>query len=167
MAKKHITMPQGIEAGATTWFYKNENELSQYLRMRKPQKSEEHPDYPDFDLPLEKALRGSITFQRDPSVKNGKYIHQVIRVYRKTATKKSAPIYETKYARVSVSKSRVTVSLSFPLCDDPDRLKARLQNFANIIIDESDEIAAVLNQEGDTKVQEAWQQLAQPNAIDN
>jgi hypothetical protein len=34
-----------------------------------------------------------------------------------------------------------------------------MQNFANIIVDESDEIAALLNQEGDTKVQEAWQNI--------
>ena len=58
-----------------------------------------------------------------------------------------------------VSNTRVTVTMSFPLCDDPTRLKARMQNFANIIVDESDEIAALLNQEGDVKVQEAWQNL--------
>jgi hypothetical protein len=51
--------------------------------------------------------------------------------------------------------------MSFPLGDDPTRLKARMQNFANIIIDESDEIAAMLNQEGAEKVQEAWQTLAE------
>ena len=45
--------------------------------------------------------------------------------------------------------------------NDPDRLKARMQNFANIIIDESDEIAAMLSQEGAEKVQEAWQTLAE------
>ena len=61
------------------------------------------------------------------------------------------------YSRVNVSRSRVTVTMSFPICDDPTRLKARLQNFANIIIDESDEIAAMLNQEGTAKVQDAWQ----------
>jgi hypothetical protein len=53
--------------------------------------------------------------------------------------------------------------MSFPICDDPQRLKARMQNFANIIIDESDEIAAILNQEGDARVQEAWKTIDQSN----
>jgi hypothetical protein len=57
--------------------------------------------------------------------------------------------------------------MSFPICDDPQRLKARLQNFANIIIDESDEIAAMLNQEGPQKVQEAWTSINQSNSQDN
>ena len=39
-----------------------------------------------------------------------------------------------------------------------------MQNFANIIVDESDEIAALLNQEGDVKVQEAWQNLNEKTA---
>jgi hypothetical protein len=51
--------------------------------------------------------------------------------------------------------------MSFPLGDDPTRLKARMQNFANIIIDESDEIAAMLNQEGDELVLGAWESLAE------
>jgi hypothetical protein len=51
--------------------------------------------------------------------------------------------------------------MSFPLGDDPTRLKARMQNFANIIIDESDEIAAMLNQEGDELVLGAWEALTE------
>ena len=50
--------------------------------------------------------------------------------------------------------------MSLTLTDDPERLKARMQNFANIIIDESDEIAAMLNQEGDARVLDAWELLA-------
>jgi hypothetical protein len=84
-------------------------------------------------------------------------------VYKKTKHKSTAPILETRYSRVNVSKSRVTVTMSFPICDDPQRLKARMQNFANIIIDESDEIAAMLNQEGDARVQEAWKTIDQSN----
>ena len=80
-------------------------------------------------------------------------------MYKKTKVKSTASILETRYSKVHVSNTRVTVTMSFPLCDDPLRLKARMQNFANIIVDESDEIAALLNQEGDVKVQEAWQNL--------
>jgi hypothetical protein len=86
-----------------------------------------------------------------------------VRVYKKTKHKNTAPILETRYSRVNVSHSRVTVTMSFPICDDPTRLKARLQNFANIIIDESDEIAAMLNQEGDARIQEAWKTIDQSN----
>ena len=128
------------------------------MRFRREPKDADN-ELPLINLPFDKALKGSITFQRDPSVKNGKYIRQVVRLYKKTSTKRSASILETRYSKVRVSNSRVTVTMSFPLCDDPMRLKARMQNFANIIVDESDEIAALLNQEGDTKVQEAWQNL--------
>lgn len=144
--------------GATTHFAQADNELTQYMRFRREPKDADN-ELPLINLPFDKALKGSITFQRDPSVKNGKYIRQVVRLYQKTTTKRSAAILETRYSKVRVSNTRVTVTMSFPLCDDPLRLKARLQNFANIIIDESDEIAAILNQEGSQKVQEAWQLL--------
>jgi hypothetical protein len=91
------------------------------------------------------------------------YYEQFVRIYRKTTKRSTAPILETRYSRVNVSRSRVTVTMSFPICDDPQRLKARMQNFANIIIDESDEIAAILNQEGDARVQEAWKTIDQSN----
>ena len=144
--------------GATTHFAQADNELTQYMRFRREPKDADN-ELPLINLPFDKALKGSITFQRDPSVKNGKYIRQVVRLYQKTTAKRSASILETRYSKVRVSNTRVTVTMSFPLCDDPLRLKARLQNFANIIIDESDEIAAILNQEGSQKVQEAWQLL--------
>ena len=144
--------------GATTHFAQADNELTQYMRFRREPKDADN-ELPLINLPFDKALKGSITFQRDPSVKNGKYIRQVVRLYQKTTAKRSASILETRYSKVRVSNTRVTITMSFPLCNDPLRLKARLQNFANIIIDESDEIAAILNQEGSQKVQEAWQLL--------
>ena len=156
--KKHVELPQSQGMGAATYFVQNDNELTQYMRFKRESKDPDN-DFPNINLPLDKALKGSITFLRDPSVKNGKYIRQVVRLYKKTAAKRSAAIYETRYSKVCVSNSRVTVTMSFPLSDDPLRLKARMQNFANIIVDESDEIAALLNQEGDIKVQEAWHNL--------
>ena len=156
--KKHVELPQSQMMGATTHFAQSDNELTQYMRFRREPKDADN-ELPLINLPFDKALKGSITFQRDPSVKNGKYIRQVVRLYQKTTAKRSASILETRYSKVRVSNTRVTVTMSFPLCDDPLRLKARLQNFANIIIDESDEIAAILNQEGSQKVQEAWQLL--------
>ena len=156
--KKHVELPQSQMMGATTHFAQIDNELTQYMRFRREPKDADN-ELPLINLPFDKALKGSITFQRDPSVKNGKYIRQIVRLYKKTTAKRSASILETRYSKVRVSNSRVTVTMSFPLCDDPTRLKARMQNFANIIVDESDEIAALLNQEGDIKVQEAWQNL--------
>ena len=156
--KKHVELPQSQMMGATTHFAQLDNELTQYMCFRREPKDADN-ELPLINLPFDKALKGSITFQRDPSVKNGKYIRQVVRLYKKTSTKRSAAILETRYSKVRVSNTRVTVTMSFPLCDDPLRLKARMQNFANIIVDESDEIAALLNQEGDVKVQEAWQNL--------
>ena len=156
--KKHVELPQSQAMGAITHFSQNDSELTQYMRFRRANKDADN-QFPDITLPLDKALKGSITFQRDPTVKNGKYIRQVVRLYKKTTAKRSASILETRYSKVRVSNSRVTVTMSFPLCDDPLRLKARMQNFANITIDESDEIAAMLNQEGTAKVQEAWQTL--------
>ena len=151
-------MPQRNMIPTAMCFVKEGEVLSQYMNFRKPfKKLREVTD--DFDLPLNKALKGSIIFEKDPEAKDGKHILQRVRVYKKTKVKSIAPILETRYSRVNVSKSRVTVTMSFPICSDPARLKARLQNFANIIVDESDEIAALLNQEGDTKVQEAWQNL--------
>lgn len=158
-------MPQRKMIPTAMCFVKEGEELSQYMNFRKPAKKlREVTD--DFDLPLGKALKGSIIFEKDPEAKDGKHIIQKVRVYKKTKAKSTASILETRYSRVNVSKSRVTVTMSFPICDDPQRLKARLQNFANIIIDESDDIAAILNQEGDTRVQEAWKNIQQSNEED-
>lgn len=155
-------MPQRKMIPTAMCFVKEGEELSQYMNFRKPSKKlREVTD--DFDLPLNKALKGSIIFEKDPEAKDGKQILQRVRVYKKTKVKSTAPILETRYSRVNVSKSRVTVTMSFPLCSDPLRLKARLQNFANIVVDESDEIAALLNQQGDERVQEAWQTIDQSN----
>lgn len=156
--KKHVEIPQSQGMGAITHFAQNDNELTQYMRFKREKKDPDN-ELPNINLPFDKALKGSITFQRDPSIKNGKYIRQIVRLYKKTTAKRSAAILETRFSKVRVSNSRVTVTMSFPLCDDPLRLKARMQNFANIIVDESDEIAAMLNQEGDNKVQEAWQAI--------
>ena len=156
--KKHVELPQSQMMGATTHFAQSDNELTQYMRFRREPKDADN-ELPLINLPFDKALKGSITFQRDPSVKNGKYIRQVVRLYKKSSIKRSASIFETRYSKVRVSNSRVTVTMSFPLTDDPMRLKARMQNFANVIVDESDEIAALLNQEGDVKVQEALRNL--------
>ena len=100
-----------------------------------------------------------MVYTKDPSDHTGNTIHQQICLYRHNGKKYSTSIFDSRYSHVKVSQSRVTVSMSFPLTDDPERLKARMQNFANIIIDESDEIAAMLSQEGAEKVQEAWQLL--------
>lgn len=159
--KKHVELPQSQMMGATTHFAQSDNELTQYMRFRREPKDADN-ELPNINLPFDKALKGSVTFQRDPSVKNGKYIRQVIRLYKKTTAKRSASILESRYSKVRVSNSRVTVTMSFPLSDDPSRLKARMQNFANIIVDESDEIAALLNQEGDIKVQEALERINKP-----
>ena len=113
-----------------------------------------------MDLPLNKSLKGSIIIREDKSCKSGTRYLQQIRLYRNAGKKYSTSIYDSRHAHVKVSQSRITVTMSLSLTDDPERLKARMQNFANIIIDESDEIAAILNQEGDAKVQEAWQFLA-------
>ena len=159
-------MPQNKAIGVLMCFTKEGDDLEQYMNFRKPTKKADEQVH-DFDLPLGKALKGSVIFEKDPTAKDGKHIIQKVRVYKKTKSKSTAPILETRYSRVNVSRSRVTVSMSFPICDDPTRLKARLQNFANIIIDESDEIAAMLNQEGAQKVQDAWTSINQSNAQDN
>lgn len=160
--KKVIAMPQNKAIGAMMCFVKEGEDLAQYLNFRKPTKKLGE-QIRNFDLPIGKALKGSIVFEKDPTAKDGKHIIQKVRVYKKTKVKSTASILETRYSRVNVSRSRVTVTMSFPLCDDPTRLKARMQNFANIIIDESDEIAAILNQEGDSRVQEAWKTIEQSN----
>lgn len=160
--KKSIAMPQNKAIGALMCFVKEGDDLEQYMNFRKPTKKADEQVY-DFDLPLGKALKGSVIFEKDPTAKDGKHIIQKVHVYKKTKAKSTASILETRYSRVNVSRSRVTVTMSFPICDDPQRLKARLQNFASIIIDESDEIAAILNQEGDARVQEAWKTIQQSN----
>jgi hypothetical protein len=114
-----------------------------------------------LDLPIGKALRGSVVYLKDPSDHTGNTIAQQINLYRSNGKKYSTSIHDTRYSHVKVSQSRITVSMSFPLGDDPTRLKARMQNFANIIIDESDEIAAMLNQEGDELVLGAWEALTE------
>ena len=73
--------------GATTHFAQCDNELTQYMRFRRVPKDADN-ELPLINLPFDKALKGSITFQRDPSVKNGKYIRQVVRLYKKRARHK-------------------------------------------------------------------------------
>ena len=156
--KKSIAMPNGKLIPAALAFHKQDDELQQYLSFKRPvRKRGTTPN--EVELPIGKALKGSIILHKIDS-SSGLHYEQQVRIYRKKTKRSTAPILESRYSRVNVSRSRVTVTMSFPICDDPQRLKARLQNFANIIIDESDEIAALLNQEGAQKVQEAWQLLS-------
>jgi hypothetical protein len=150
-----IQTPQAVLIPASTMFLQEDNRLTQLVYIDPRTTTKEAP----LDLPMGKALRASVVYLKDASDLSGNTIQQQIRLSRGAGKKYSTSILDTRYSHVKVSQSRVTVTMSFPLCDDPDRLKARMQNFANIIIDESDEIAAMLNQEGAEKVQEAWQTL--------
>ena len=150
-----IQTPQAVLIPASTMFLQEDNRITQLVYIDPRTTTKEAP----LDLPMGKALRASGVYLKDASDLSGNTIQQQIRLSRGAGKKYSTSIHDTRYSHVKVSQSRVTVTMSFPLCDDPDRLKARMQNFANIIIDESDEIAAMLNQEGAEKVQEAWQTL--------
>ena len=156
MNKYSIQTPQALLIPASTMFHQEDGSITQLVYFDRSRTSPAQ-----VDLPLGKALRGSVIYIKDPSDHTGNVVQQQINLYRNAGKKYSTSIYDSRHAHVKVSQSRITVTMSFSLCDDPERLKARMQNFANIIIDESDEIAAMLNQEGDAKVQEAWQFLNQ------
>ena len=158
MTKHQITTPQAVLIPASTMFHQEDGNINQLVYFDRSHKSPA-----TLDLPLGKALKGSVVYTKDPSDHTGNTIHQQICLYRNNGRRYSTSIFDTRYSHVKVSQSRVTVTMSFPLCEDPQRLTARLQNFANIILDESDEIAAMLNQEGTAKVQEAWQVLTETN----
>jgi hypothetical protein len=159
--KKTVNIQTNVLIPAALAFHKQDDELQQYLSFKRPTRKRGTTPK-EMELPIGKAMKGSIILHKIDS-SSGLHYEQQVRIYRKNTKRSTAPILETRYSRVNVSRSRVTVTMSFPICDDPTRLKARLQNFANIIIDESDEIAAMLNQEGDARVQEAWQTIEQSN----
>ena len=158
-----IQTPQAVLIPASTMFLQEDNRITQLVYIDPRTTTKEAP----LDLPMGKALRASVVYLKDASDLSGNTIQQQIRLSRGAGKKYSTSIHDTRYSHVKVSQSRVTVTMSFPLGDDPDRLKARLQNFANIIVDESDEIAAMLSQEGAEKVQEAWTSINQSNSQDN
>ena len=171
MNKQAIQTSQAALIPATTMFLQEDGLITQLVYIEKhptksrtssgtPHRSTKSKDTP-LDLPMGKALRASVVYLKDASDLSGNTIQQQIRLSRGAGKKYSTSILDTRYSHVKVSQSRVTVTMSFPLCDDPERLKARMQNFANIIVEESDEIAAMLNQEGAEKVQDAWQTLAE------
>ena len=158
-----IQTPQAVLIPASTMFLQEDNRITQLVYIDPRTTTKEAP----LDLPMGKALRASVVYLKDASDLSGNTIQQQIRLSRGAGKKYSTSILDTRYSHVKVSQSRVTVTMSFPLGDDPTRLKARMQNFANIIIDESDEIAAMLSQEGAEKVQEAWTSINQSNSQDN
>ena len=151
-----IQIPQAALIPASTMIHQENGNINQLVFI---DRSQQTPNM--LDLPIGKALRGSVVYLKDPSDHTGNTIAQQINLYRSNGKKYSTSIHDTRYSHVKVSQSRITVSMSFPLGDDPARLKARMQNFANIIIDESDEIAAMLNQEGDELVLGAWEALTE------
>jgi len=151
-----IQIPQAALIPASTMIHQENGNITQLVFI---DRSQQTPNM--LDLPIGKALRGSVVYLKDPSDHTGNTIAQQINLYRSNGKKYSTSIHDTRYSHVKVSMSRITVSMSFPLGDDPTRLKARMQNFANIIIDESDEIAAMLNQEGDELVLGAWKALTE------
>ena len=155
MNKYAIQTPQALLIPASTMFHQEDGSITQLVYFDRSRTSPAH-----VELPLGKALRGSVIYIKDPSDHTGKVIQQQINLYRNAGKKYSTSIYDSRHAHVKVSQSRITVTMSLTLTDDPERLKARMQNFANIIIDESDEIAAMLNQEGDARVLDAWELLA-------
>ena len=151
-----IQIPQAALIPASTMIHQENGNITQLVFI---DRSQQTPNM--LDLPIGKALRGSVVYLKDPSDHTGNTIAQQINLYRSNGKKYSTSIHDTRYSHVKVSQSRITVSISFPLGDDPTRLKARMQNFANIIIDESDEIAAMLNQEGDELILGAWEALTE------
>ena len=163
MNNHSIQTPQAVLIPASTMFLQEDNRITQLVYIDPRTTTKEAP----LDLPMGKALRASVVYLKDASDLSGNTIQQQIRLSRGAGKKYSTSIHDTRYSHVKVSQSRVTVTMSFPLGDDPTRLKARMQNFANIIIDESDEIAAMLSQEGAEKVQEAWTSINQSNSQDN
>ena len=154
MKQNTINIPQAALIPASTMIHQENGNITQLVFIDRSQQTSNM-----LDLPIGKALRGSVVYMKDPSDHTGNTIAQQINLYRSNGKKYSTSIHDTRYSHVKVSQSRITVSMSFPLGDDPTRLKARMQNFANIIIDESDEIAAMLNQEGDELVLGAWEAL--------
>ena len=169
MKQNTIQIPQAALIPASTLFHQENGNISQLVFIDRsvgaPTKhaaewGTSQQTSSMLDLPIGKALRGSVIYVKDPSDQTGNTIAQQINIYRNAGKKYSTSIYDSRHAHVKVSQSRITVTMSFSLCDDPERLKARMQNFANIIIDESDEIAAILNQEGDARVLDAWELLA-------
>ena len=160
--QKKVNIQTNVLIPADLAFHKQDDELQQYLSFKRPtRKRGTTPN--EVEFPIGKALKGSIILHKIDS-SSGLHYEQQVRIYRKNTKRSTASILETRYSKVRVSNTRVTVTMSFPLCDDPLRLKARMQNFANIIIDESDEIAAMLSQQGAEKVQDAWKTLAEENA---
>ena len=155
MKQNTINIPQAALIPASTMFHQEDGSITQLVYFDRSRTSPAQ-----VELPLGKALRGSVIYIKDPSDHTGNVVQQQINLYRNAGKKYSTSIYDSRHAHVKVSQSRITVTMSFSLCDDPTRLKARMQNFANIIIDESDEIAAMLNQEGDARVLDAWELLA-------
>lgn len=151
-----IQIPQAALIPASTMILQEDGNIKQLVYIDRSHKSDAQ-----LELPMGKSLRASVTYFKDSSDLTGNTIQQQIHLYRNAGKKYSTSIHDTRYSHVKVSQSRITVSMSFPLGDDPTRLKARMQNFANIIIDESDEIAAMLNQEGDELVLGAWEALNQ------
>ena len=159
MNKYSVPTPQSVLLSSHTLFHQHDEGIHQLVFFDRSQSSEA-----TLALPLGKALRASVTYHKDPSDFSGNTIAQQVNIYRSGGKKYSESIYDTRHAHVRVSQTKVTVSMSFTLSDNPERLKAQLQNFANIVIDETDEIAAMLSQQGAEKVQEAWQTLAEQNA---
>lgn len=156
MTVKNLQVQKRTAMEAIVSFHKeSDNGIAEIISFPVPKTKRN--DKNALQLPLNKTLRGSMLLTLDPDDEH--YILQGFRVYRKQTCKRTATIHETRYSRVFVSNSRVTVSMSFPLTDDPDRLTARLQNFANAIVDESDEIAAMLSQEGAARVTDAWKSI--------
>jgi deoxyribose-phosphate aldolase len=156
MKQNTINIPQAALIPASTMILQEDGNIKQLVYIDRSHKSDAQ-----LELPMGKSLRASVTYFKDSSDLSGNTIQQQIRLYRNASKKYSTSIHDTRYSHVKVSQSRITVSMSFPLGDDPTRLKARMQNFANIIIDESDEIAAMLNQEGDELVLGAWEALTE------
>ena len=159
MNKYSVPTPQSVLLSSQTLFHQHDEGIHQLVFFDRSQSSQAM-----LDLPLGKALRASVTYHKDPSDFSGNTIAQQINIYRSSGKKYSTSIYDTEHSHVKVSQNKVMVTMSMNLTDDPELLIHRMQNFANIIIEESDEIAALLHQEGASKVQDAWQMLAEQNA---
>jgi hypothetical protein len=159
MKQNQIIIPQAALLPAQTMFHQENESINQLIYFDRSQ-----PSAGELQLPYGKALRASVTYLKDPSDFSGNTIAQQVNIYRSSGKKYSTSIYDTKHSHVKVSQNKVTVTMSMNLTGDHERLGYRMQNFANIIIEESDEIAALLHKEGASKVLDAWQMLAEQNA---
>lgn len=143
------------QSAQTEMTFTVENDVMYQVLKYKPERAKKTAR----SVPLGKSVKGSVLFSKT----GNNTIIERIRLYNVSAKKRSITIYKSPHAKVNMSGDRLSVSVPIVLHRDPEELRIALKVYADLLIEEADNIAYFLLHEASSEIEGIWQEENESN----